>query len=78
MIFKLKIVGLENIKAAYAAGAKFNPRGNNYEYEGEALPAELERFAPGYRAPVAAQAGQRRNIDGPQTLAEWNSARRNP
>ena len=76
MIFKLKILGLDNQKMAQAAGAKFNPRGNNYEFEGDDLPPELARFVPGYRAPAQA-ATQRRNIDGPQTLAEWNARRGN-
>lgn len=77
MIFKLKIVGMDNIKMAQAAGAKFNPRGNNFEIECDVLPPELARFIPGYRAPAAQAATQRRNIDGPQTLAEWNARRGN-
>ena len=74
MIFKLKIVGLDNIKMAQAAGAKFNPRGNNFEIECDVLPPELARFvsccqsrnpAPEHRRPansgrVECQSGQLR------------------
>ena len=74
MIFKLRVLGVENVKAACSAGAKFNPRGNNFEFEGDSLPAELARFIPGYKAPVAATPS-RRNIDGPNTLAEWSRSR---
>lgn len=76
MIFKLKVLGIENVKAARAAGAKFNPRGNSFEFEGDSLPADLARFVPGYKAPVVA-APSTRNMDGAQTLAEWQSRRAN-
>lgn len=77
MIHTLKVVGAAQAKVAHAAGARFNPRGNKWEFTGEALPAELAQFVPGYReALMAAQnAAPRggRNIDGPNTLAEWRA-----
>lgn len=73
-----KVIGVANAKIATAAGAKFTPRGNQWFFLGDELPQALHAFSAehNFGRKQSAPASGGRNIDGPQTLAEWRASRR--